>query len=116
MPSFGKILGAVPEIMRYGRTDARADRTDFIGPSRFITGDQKPRSSTYRGWRSTPHIVGKSIAWTLREEVQIAAGPLQMSSGLEAGAEHTMRDIFAADKCDAVILVNATNAFKLPFS
>ena len=45
MPGFGKILGAVSEIMRYGRTDARTharkDRTDFIGPSRFITGDQK---------------------------------------------------------------------------
>ena len=32
-------------------------------------------------------IVGKSIAWALREEIQSAAGPLQMSSGLQGGAE-----------------------------
>ena len=37
-----------------------------------------------------------------------------MSLGLQGGAEaaiHTMREIFTADNCDAVILVDATNAF-----
>ena len=45
-------------------------------------------------------IVGKTIAWSLSEEIQVAAGPLQVSSGLKAGAEaaiHAMRDIFEAD-------------------
>ena len=37
MPGFGKILGAVSEIIRYGQTD----KTDFIGSSRFSTGNQK---------------------------------------------------------------------------
>ena len=59
-------------------------------------------------------IIGKSIAWSLRYKIQEAAGPLQVSSGLKGGAEaaiHAMRDIFNADSTDAVILVDAANAF-----
>ena len=37
VPSFGKILRAFSEIIRNTHTD----NTDFIGPSRFSTGDQK---------------------------------------------------------------------------
>ena len=59
-------------------------------------------------------IVGKTIAWSLQEEIQHAAGPLQMSSGLKGGSEaaiHAMRKIFEDDTTDAVILVDASNAF-----
>ena len=38
VPSFGKILVAVSEIIRDGRRTAH--RPDFIGPFRFSTGDQ----------------------------------------------------------------------------
>ena len=45
VPSFGKILGAVSEIIRVGctdaRTDGRTDNTDIIGSSRFSTVNQK---------------------------------------------------------------------------
>ena len=59
-------------------------------------------------------IVGKMIAWSLTDEIQNAAGPLQVSSGLKGGAEaaiHAMRCIFEAVSTDAVILVDASNAF-----
>ena len=59
-------------------------------------------------------IIGKTIAWSLREEVQEAAGPLQVASGIKGGAEaaiHAMSDIFHAEATDAVILVDASNAF-----
>ena len=59
-------------------------------------------------------IVGKSIAWSLKKEVQLAAGPLQMSTGLQGGAEaaiHAMKEIFCLDTTDAVVLVDASNAF-----
>ena len=59
-------------------------------------------------------VVGKTIAWVLRDEVQEAAGPLQVSSGIKGGAEaaiHAMRSIFESDATDAVILVDAANAF-----
>ena len=59
-------------------------------------------------------IVGKTIAWSLQDEIQEAAGPLQVSSGLKGGAEaaiHAMRTIFDSEGTDAVILVDAANAF-----
>ena len=59
-------------------------------------------------------IVGKAIAWSLQSEIQEAAGPLQVSSGLKGGAEaaiHAMRSVFESDTTDAVILVDASNAF-----
>ena len=40
-------------------------------------------------------IIGKSIAWSLRDEIQEAAGPLQVSSGLKGGAEAAIHAICA---------------------
>ena len=59
-------------------------------------------------------IIGKAIGWTLKSDVQTAAGPLQVATGVESGAEaaiHAMRDIFESDDCEAVVLVDASNAF-----
>ena len=53
-------------------------------------------------------IIGKSISWVLRDEIQEVAGPLQVATGLNAGAEasiHAMRTIFAQDSTEAVILI-----------
>ena len=39
-------------------------------------------------------IIGKTISWSLSGEIQEAAGPLQVSTGLKAGAEaaiHSMK-------------------------
>ena len=38
VPGFGKILGAVSEIIRDTLTHGHTDNTDFIGSSRFSTG------------------------------------------------------------------------------
>ena len=59
-------------------------------------------------------IMGKCIGLVLKEDVQLAAGPLQTTSRLESGAEaaiHSMRCMFEDDRTDAVILVDARNAF-----
>ena len=59
-------------------------------------------------------IVGKTIMWCLGKEVQDAAGPLQVSSGLKGGAEaaiHSMKLKFENESTDAIILVDAANAF-----
>ena len=48
-----------------------------------------------------------------------AAGPLQLCAGQSAGVEaavHAMRNIFAADEVDAVLLVDADNAFNRIFN
>ena len=59
-------------------------------------------------------IVGKAISWCLSDDIQKAAGPLQVSAGLKGGAEaaiHTRKDICEKEGSDAVILVDAANAF-----
>ena len=52
----------------------------------------------------------------MKEDIQLAAGPLQTATGLQSGAEaaiHSMRCMFEDDRTDAVILVDARNAFNL---
>ena len=59
-------------------------------------------------------IVGKAISWSLNGEIQKAAGPLQVSTGLKGGAEaaiHSMKQIFEAEGTDGILLVDAANAF-----
>ena len=59
-------------------------------------------------------IVGKTIAWVQKKDIQEAAGPLQTATGLQGGAEaaiHAMKTIFEYEDTEAVILVDASNAF-----
>ena len=61
-------------------------------------------------------IVGKAIGWVLNPDIQLAAGPLQVSTGMKGGAEsaiHAMNKIFNSEGCDGVILVDASNAFNV---
>ena len=59
-------------------------------------------------------IVGKVVMKVFRPDIQKAAGSLQVCAGQSGGCEaavHAMRDIFEEDDCDAVLLVDAANAF-----
>ena len=59
-------------------------------------------------------IMGKSIAKALRNDIQMAGGCLQTCTGIEAGIEaaiHAMAKTFSKEDCEAVILVDADNAF-----
>ena len=59
-------------------------------------------------------IIGKCIMAVVNEDVRRAAGNLQVCAGQQAGAEaaiHAMREIFNHDACEAVLLVDAKNAF-----
>ena len=50
----------------------------------------------------------------LENDIQEEAGPLQVATGLESGAEatiHAMKEIFEDENCEAVLLVDANNAF-----
>ena len=58
--------------------------------------------------------MGKVIAWVLKQEIRDAAGPLQTCASHGAGAEaaiHAMRKIFEDNETDAVLLIDASNAF-----
>ena len=59
-------------------------------------------------------IIGKCIGWAIKKDIQEAADPLQMATGLQSVAEaaiHSMKEIFDDEQTDAVILVDASNTF-----
>ena len=59
-------------------------------------------------------IIGKVVINNIREDILKAAGPLQTCAGLKSGIEasiHSMRSIFEKDETEAVLLVDADNAF-----
>ena len=59
-------------------------------------------------------IIGKAISVVTREDVQEATGALQVCAGHLAGCEsavHAMRQISESPETEAVILVDASNAF-----
>ena len=59
-------------------------------------------------------LVAKAILQVTKQDIKAAAGSLQVCAGQEAGIEaavHAIQDTFAADRCEGVLLVDATNAF-----
>ncbi|MCG8624218.1 MAG: hypothetical protein MJE68_19765, partial [Proteobacteria bacterium] len=69
-------------------------------------------SNWSRGNSSTPHR--KAIAIALSNDIQEAAGPLQVCAGHLSGCEaavHAMHEVFQAPSTEGVILVDASNAF-----
>ena len=59
-------------------------------------------------------IIGKCIMAVVKDDVRRAAGNLQVCAGQQAGGEaaiHAMREIFEHEDCEAVLLVDAKNAF-----
>ena len=59
-------------------------------------------------------ITRKSISWTVKKDIQEAAGSLQTCSGLNAGSEaaiRAMKEILNDKETYGVILVDALNAF-----
>jgi len=59
-------------------------------------------------------IVAKAVLSIIREDIKMVAGPLQLCAGQMAGGEaaiHSVRELFVHDDCDAVLLVDASNAF-----
>ena len=59
-------------------------------------------------------IIGKSILATINDDIQKAAGPLQLCAGQEARCEaavHAVHQMFESPDAEATILVDAKNAF-----
>ena len=59
-------------------------------------------------------IAGKVVMFIAKKDVKEAAGSLQVCAGQESGSEaavHAIYDIFKKDETEAVLLVDAENAF-----
>ena len=81
---------------------------------RLIPLDKKPGVRPIEIGDVSRRIIAKAILYVIRTDIQLAAGALQTCAGHNAGAEaaiHAMREIFAHENTDAVLLVDASNAF-----
>ena len=59
-------------------------------------------------------IIGQATARVLSNDIQAAAGPLQLCAGHQSGCEsaiHAMRQVFDSSETEAIILVDAKNTF-----
>ena len=59
-------------------------------------------------------VIGKMVAKVVKEDVTKSVGSLQVCAGHEAGSEaavHAIRNIFSQDEAEAVLLIDAANAF-----
>ena len=104
---------------------ARKIATETVDPAtleaynicRLIPLDKKPGSPELQirpigVGEVVRRIVGKTIVWSLSTEIEEAAGPLQVSSGLKGGAEAAIQNLktkIEEEASDAIILVDAEN-------
>ena len=59
-------------------------------------------------------IIGKAVITNIKPDLMESAGCLQLCAGQKAGCEaaaHAMRDIFDEEETDAVLFIDASNAF-----
>jgi len=82
--------------------------------NRLIPLDKCPGTRPIGIGETMRRIMGKAIMSVLKKDVMLAAGATQVCAGQEAGIEaiiHACTELFAADDADALLLVDATNAF-----
>ena len=81
---------------------------------RLVALDKRPGVRPIGIGETARRIIGKAILTTIRDDIQEAAGPLQLCAGQEAGCEaavHAMHQMFESPDVEAAILVDASNAF-----
>ena len=81
---------------------------------RLIALDKQPGVRPIGVGETVRRIVNKAIAEVLRDDIQDAAGSLQLCAGQLSGCEaamHSMYEVFQSSETEAAILVDASNAF-----
>ena len=79
-----------------------------------LTKDNKPGVRPIGVGEVLRRLVGKLLIGVIKGDIVSAAGPLQTCSGLRAGIEaaiHAMRIAFQNNNTEAILLVDAENAF-----
>ena len=81
---------------------------------RLIPSDKQPGVRPIGIGETLRRIIGKTIIATIKPKIMESAGSLQLCAGQKAGCEaavHAMTMIFAEDQTDALMFVDASNAF-----
>ena len=101
---------------------AKRISTSYIDPlglsaytaSHLIPLDKSPGVRPIGVGEVCRRIIGKIIMKYSKAEIRRAIGPLQLCAGFESGCEaaiHAMEKIFDEDETEAIIFVDASNAF-----
>ena len=96
--------------------------TYFVDPAglssfvacRLVALDKNPGVRPIGIGEAVRRLIAKAILSIIRDDIQAAAGPLQLCAGQLSGCEaavHSMRQLFSSPDIEAVILVDASNAF-----
>ena len=83
---------------------------------RLIPLDKNPGLRPIGVGKVLQRIAGKVVMKVVKEDIKKAAGCLQSCAGQEAGCEaaiHAMHKIFESNETEAILLVDAENAFNL---
>ena len=92
------------------------DNMEALMACRLVPLDKNPGLRPIGIGEVLRRIIGKTIMVCLKEDIGEAAGNLQMCAGKPAGAEaaiHALREMFDQDDAEAVLMVDAANAFNL---
>ena len=82
--------------------------------SRLITLDKNPGVRPIGVGEVSRRIISKAILFVIKGDIQEAAGAIQLCGGQIAGIEaavHAIRQLFSNETTEAILLVDASNAF-----
>ena len=97
-------------------TDVHPDGLTAFVACRLIPHNKNPGVRPIGIGEFPRRIMAKAILKIIGDDIQSAAGPLQACAGHEAGCEaavHAMKEIYSHDDTEAILLVDATNAFNV---
>ena len=114
--------GASTDLCESLAATARRICTCYVDPRglssfvacRLIALDKCPGVRPIGIGETVRRIIGRATAKVLSDDIQAAAGPLQLCAGHQSGCEsavHAMRQVFESSETQAIILVDAKNAF-----
>ena len=103
-------------VARFARrlVSRTCDNLEAYNACRLVPLDKCPGLRPIGVGEVLRRIVGKSVMECTKDDISDATGNLQMCAGKEAGCEaaiHAMKHIFDEDDTEAVLLVDASNAF-----
>ena len=84
--------------------------------SRLIALDKCPGVCLIGVGEVVRRILGKALLHIIGQDIQEVAGPLQLCAGQDSGCEaavHALCRSFESPDCEAILLVDASNAFNL---
>ena len=104
------------KVSATGTTNIDTDSVTAYVACRLIPLNKEPGVRPIGIGEVPRRIIAKAILKVVGDDVKLAAGTLQTCAGHEAGCEaaiHAMKEIESMDQTEAMLLVDATNAFNI---